>query len=103
MSKLYVTEFAELGYTNLTGGQPFPAVPHVTTQVVSFTATAGVSAAFAATTKMIRINADGICSFVFGANPTATVNDSRLAIGTTEYYMVTSSTTPLKISAITNT
>ena len=103
MSKLYITEFSSVGWTNAAGPAPFPQVPHTTTQVVTFTATAGTSSPLAASTKMVRLHADGICSFAFVTGATvATTNDSRLNISQTEYYMV-GATTGLKVSAVTNT
>jgi len=98
MAKLYVTEFASVGFTNAGGPAPFPTVPHTTTQAITIP---GVSAAFAPTTKMVRLHADGICSFAFGTAPSATVNDSRLVAGWTEYYIVNQPNQ--KVSVVTNT
>lgn len=47
------------------------------------------SAAFAATTKFVRIETDAAVCIKFGPNPTAVANVSkRLAAGQTEYYIV---------------
>lgn len=97
MASLYVTEFSSRLGANCT-----PTMPPVAQQKVAFTGTPGVSAAFGASTRTIRVQADGICSIrVFsGATANAAVTDLRLIAGQTEWYAVAPGS---KISAITNT
>ncbi len=45
---------------------------------VSFTSTAGASAAFAATTRYITFHADAAFRWTIGSNPTATSSHSRM-------------------------
>lgn len=58
------------------------------------------SAAFAATTRFVRIHSDSVCSIKFGPNPTATTSSKRMAAGQTEYYYVKPGD---KVAAILNT
>ncbi len=84
---LYVTEFA---------GPPAVSVyyqatntPAVANQTVAITGTSAQSAAFADTTKIVRIHTDIICHVVLGgASPTATASSMRLAADQTEYFVV---------------
>jgi hypothetical protein len=46
------------------------------------------SSTFAATTRLVRIHTDSICSISLGVNPTASVNTRRLAANQTEYFGV---------------
>lgn len=98
MSNLYVTEFA--GPAQNFGTVQVAQTPVVAEQVISFTGTAGTSAAFNARTRMVRIHVDGIASLQFGASPTATTSMMRLTAGQTEYFGVTAGQ---KVSAVTNT
>lgn len=97
MASLYVTEFS-----NRLSASGVPTMPPIAQQKVTFTGTAGVSAAFNVATRTIRVQADGICSVrVFsGATSNATVSDMRLTAGQTEWFAVAPGA---KISAITNT
>lgn len=101
MSTLYISEYADVGHAG--GNVPVGAEPANTDQVVTFTATAGQSVAFKNNTVMVRIHTDGICSILFGTNPTAVANtNKRMAVSQTEYFTV-----PLgasyKVSAVTST
>lgn len=88
MSNLSVTEFQMLGRD--LHGSPLPAgyAPPLTIQNVTFTATAGTSAAFAADTKFIRVVTDFDARIVFGESPTATSSDMLMAAGQAEYFGV---------------
>lgn len=101
MSKLYISEFESPGGQ---AGFPFPVAGeygNTTDQTpVDYNAGEAKSAAFAATTKLVRIHTDAICSIKFGTAPTATTSNRRMAAGQTEYYFVRPSD---KVSAITNT
>jgi hypothetical protein len=54
----------------------------VTYQTVTFTGTAGQSAAFDGDTSIITVSADAACALRVGANPTAVVTDYPLAANT---------------------
>lgn len=101
MSTLYVSEYADVGRAG--GIIPVGSEPSTDQTPVTFTASAGQSAAFKNNTTMVRIHVDGIASILFGTNPTATANtNKRMTAGQTEYFTV-----PLgqayKISAVTST
>lgn len=84
MSILYISE-----YPPMAPGQVYPQEPPITTQAVSFTGTAGASAAFNSGTGLVRITPDGNCCRKFGASPTAVAStDARLGAGQVEFVQV---------------
>ena len=86
MSKLYITEYKEL--RGVDGGlAQIGQEPGVDQAPLTFT-TAVASAVFAAGTKMVRIVSDGNCHLLFGADPTATVNNKLVAASAVEYFGV---------------
>lgn len=102
MAKLYITEYQDMprdskGIAIVAGNE---ADGGGVDQVVDFTAGATQSAAFGAETRFVRINTDSIGSLAFGANPTATTSNKRMAANTTEYWGVKGGQ---KVSAIVNT
>jgi hypothetical protein len=100
MATLYVTEFTG-PFVNRSTGLPMARGPKTAqnNQTIGGTSTNGN--AFAATTYMIRVHTDAICSVeVGGTSPTATAASSRMVAGQTEYYYVTPGH---KIATITNT
>jgi hypothetical protein len=105
MTKLYVSEYARMTQASGPGNAVVqaPEEPPLAVQVVDFTAGAAQSAAFNAKTRFVRLHADAICSVKFAANPTATVNDPRLAAGLTELFGIAPDGSAAKVSAITNT
>lgn len=88
-SKLYVSEFESPAAS---AGFPFPVgteYANTTDQsVIDYSGGSAQSAAFATTTKLVRIHTDSVCCIKFGANPTATTSHRRMAAGQTEYYFV---------------
>lgn len=66
---------------------PVALEPAITTQEVTYTASAQ-SAAFNANTRFVRIICDAKAHFVFGANPTAAATDPYLATDAAEYFAV---------------
>lgn len=104
MSTAWVEEFSGVPDVGIGGGAQAPIQPSITTQVVTYTATAGVTASgFNAKTNLVGITSDGICSFLFaasGTTPTATASNSRLAAGNTNFYTVAPGG---KVSFVTNT
>lgn len=95
MSTLYITEY------NSTKGI-LPAEPEVTSQTVTVSGTTAQSAAFNTATNLVRITCDGICSVLFGTNPTATTAKRRMIAGQSEYFSVPQGQS-YKVAAITNT
>ena len=100
MAKLYITEFKGLGTDGFGNAVSTGILPPVTTQTVDIGGTSTQSAAFNASTKVIRVHTDVICSFEVATNPTATANSARMAAGQTEYLSVIPGD---KIAVITNT
>lgn len=102
MGKLYVTEYSDIAQTVRGPAQIGQENTGVVDQTPVTYTTTTQSAAFAATTVLVRIHTDSICSINFGTNPTATTNNRRLDAGATEYFGV-----PLggsyKVAAVTNT
>jgi hypothetical protein len=98
MAKAYISEYEAVPILD---GRMVPTglEPALAEQVVTFTTTTQ-SAAFQARTKFIRVHTDGICSYEFGANPTATVNTPRMAASTTEFFGVAPG---MKVAFVTNT
>ena len=105
MSKLYISEYARVTQTSGPGNAVVqaPEEPPIATQVVDFTSGAAQSAAFNVKTRFVRLNADAICSVKFGAAPTATTNDARVAAGQSELRGIPSDGSAAKVSAIANT
>lgn len=102
MTIMTITEYERVVETSR-GAAPVGVEPAHAIQVVTFTATAGVSAAFNARTKFVRIAVSGNANILFGANPTAVTDAStRLAAGQTEYFGTdpASVVTGLKVSAV---
>jgi hypothetical protein len=91
---MFVTEYAESDINSA-------KEPPLAEQAFAFTGTsAQCSNAFNARTRLVRIHTDAICSIAFAKDPTATANNRRLAINSTEYFSVEGG---LKVAAITNT
>lgn len=101
MAALYITEFDTVG-VDIIGRETFlPKQLPIAEQKVTFT-TSTQSSALNERTTLVRVQADGICSILFGANPTATTSNMRLTSGQTEYFVVQANS-GLKIAAVTNT
>lgn len=87
MSFLWVTEYSALG-DDLDGSvMPVAREPAVTDQKVTFTSSTQ-SAAFAADTRFVRLQADANCHLAFGLNPTATTSTQPLIANTVEWRTV---------------
>ena len=100
MSIMYISEYTQSG---LSPQGAIIGVEPSTDQHISFTGTAGQSAAFANNTSMVRITLDGIGSIAFGTNPTAVASQSkRLSAGIPEYFIVPFGAA-WKVSAVTTT
>jgi len=101
MATLYVTEFVA-PFVDISRGMPMVGNSAKAAQNnVAIGGTTAQSAAFGATTKVIRVHTDAICSIeVGGTNPVATTASSRMAAGQTEYYYVNAGD---KLAVISNT
>ncbi len=81
MATLYITEYAGI----MDDRVQIPIEPPLVNQTVAIGASSAQSAPFAATTRVIRISTDAICSVLIGVNPTATASDGRFAANQTEF------------------
>ncbi len=103
MALLYICEYSDEAQT-VRGAAPAAQENAATVDQTPVVIGAGSlqSAAFAATTVIVRIHTDAICSIKFGTNPTATTSTKRMNAGDTEYFGV-----PLngayKVAVIANT
>src|SRR5258708_2299408 len=99
MSTLYIREYNGIGY-NMGGNIQAPLEPAFADQNISYTGTAGTSAAFNTSTKLIGISSDGVFSYrVSTAGTAATTANFRVGIGVIIFLGVKGGD---KISAITN-
>lgn len=98
MAKLYIREYSDVAQT-VRGAAPVGKEPG-TDQAPLTINTEVKSAAFAATTVMIRVHVDAICSILIDSAPTATTSSARMAANQTEYFGVTAGH---KLSVIVNT
>lgn len=98
MAAVYITEHTE---PSIFQGNQIPVVymPPLATQKVAIAATATLSSAFNAKTRIVAVHTDAVCSIEFGSAPTATASSKRMAANTTEYFEVTAAS---KVSVITN-
>jgi hypothetical protein len=102
MAKLYVTEFSDQGQT-VRGPAPAARIDTYTEQTpVVIGAGSLQSATFAATTLLVRLETDSICSIAFSTNPTATANTMRMNANDVEYFTLTPGTN-YKVAVIANT
>jgi hypothetical protein len=99
MPKLFISEYDRMP-SDPRGLVPTGSEPAVATQAVAIGGASEQSAAFNARTKFIRLHTDAICSVKFGANPTATADDLRMAANQTEFFGVVAGD---KVAVITNT
>lgn len=94
MAFLYVTEFGKtLQGTNI------PMSPEINAGRVAI-GTEVKSPKFSATTRVVMVHADAICSVKFGVNPVAVATDTRMAANETRLFGVRPGD---KVSVITNT
>ena len=84
---IYITEHPK---PSIISGAPMAVakMPALATQKIAIGGSSTQSASFSATTYMVGIATDAICSIEFGTNPTATANSKRMAANTTEYFEV---------------
>lgn len=102
MAVLYITEFATIKVIPAGLHVQVADQPALAEQTVAIGGSSTQSSAFNATTRLVRIHTDAICSIEFGTNPTATATTARMAANTTEYFGVLGGGT-YKVAVITNT
>lgn len=101
MAIMYITEYARLAKDSAGRQTLTPLEPAIATQYISFTGTAGQSAALNADTAFVCVHVDTNANVLFGTNPTAVDGQSpRLAAGVDKYFGVKPGSS-LKISAVT--
>ena len=103
MAVLYIAEYINLpiGLPNQRGQMVMePPLAEQTVAIGGSSATC--TNPFNATTTMVRVHTDAICSIAFGTSPTATASMKRLAANQTEYFGVPKGQN-YKIAVITNT
>lgn len=104
MATLWIKEHAKK--PQMAGGPDIWAEPVLAEQTVTFTGTAGQSAAFNAQTKFITLSSDSIYAYLVAANPTA-VAGTNFRVGTDQIITVgvepPPGTAPYKISAVVTT
>lgn len=88
MALLYVTEFGAFAVD--AGGLVQIAKTNVVTDQtpVAIGGASLQSAPFSVGSRYVRVHTDVICSIAFGANPTATTSNMRMAANQTEYFMI---------------
>jgi hypothetical protein len=101
MAVLYVAEFDNLGET-IRGAPPIALQPPLAEQTVAIGGSTTASSAFNASTRVVRLHTDAICSVEFGTAPTAAATNMRMAAGATEYFAVPVGLS-YKVAVITNT
>ena len=104
MATLWIKEHAKK--PKLAGGPDIWSEPPLATQTVSYTATAGQSAAFNAQTKFITISSDSVFAYLVASNPTAVAGtDFRVGADQILTFAVEPppGTAPYKISAVVTT
>lgn len=102
MATLYITEIATQGQDGNTKQIILPQFPPLAEQTVAIAAGSAQSAALNASTTMVRLHTDAVCSVAIGANPTATAANMRMAANTSEWVSIPRGSSP-KIAVITNT
>ena len=100
MAACYISEYATVGVPGPgPDGHQSPLEPAQVEQVVGISGSPSQSAAFASSTKLVRVCVDSTCSILFGVNPTASTSQKRLAANQTEYFSVNAGH---KLSVISN-
>lgn len=96
MATAYIREYQGIGNTFNVGGigpsnlpTQGPQEPGVDQPALTINPSTTPSQAFGATTQLIRVHVDAVCSFVIGPPGTvATTSNARMAQNQTEYFSV---------------
>jgi len=98
MATLYIQEYKEVAFDAGGGRIQAGREPAIASQAISFTGTAGLSAALNAETNFVRIYSTAAAFLKFGTAPVAvTGTDCPVAADTAEYFGVHGG---IKISAV---
>lgn len=81
MASLYISEFPHGVSTDGTMKPEFLPQPSLVDQKLTIGAGSVQSAAFSGTTRFVLLQADAVCSILFGANPTASAANMRVPAG----------------------
>lgn len=100
MAFAYIKEYLRQPKDGISAMLPAGMEPAITTQKIAIGVGSLQSAAFNPRTTFVCINVDAPCSYVFGANPTATAADMRMPQDGTQYFGVVPGD---KVAIITNT
>jgi hypothetical protein len=87
MSTVYISEFANMAGVGTRFVNVAP-MPPLVEQTVAISGSSTQSNAFGATTQIIRVVADAVCSIKIGANPTVTAASARIPANVPEYFAV---------------
>ncbi len=101
MATLYVTEFQTIGMRQNRMVEAAEQPP-LAEQTVSIGASSTPSSAFNASTEIVRLHTDVVCSIQFGTAPTATTSLMRMAANSGEYFVVPKGQS-YKVAVIANT
>ena len=99
MATLYIAEYERM--PTIEGKFAQAALEPSTDQTLTIGTVSTSSSAFSATTHIVRLHTDAICSVKFSPAPTATSAMKRLAAGSTEYFAVPVGQV-YKVAVITN-
>lgn len=88
MPTLFISEFAGLQATPFVPAMPSAVLPALNAQTVAIGGASVASAAFGASTQLVRLMADTNCNIQCGATPTATATTTPLAANVPEYFQV---------------
>jgi len=104
MAKVYITEYSTPPYGLNASAIAVAGTPGTENSASPITSSGSSqqSTAFAPSTVLVRIHTDGIISYAWGTNPTATTSSARMAANQTEYFGVPPGFSH-KIAVITNT
>lgn len=100
MALLYIAEYDRMAEAPAGPPQIVQEPPIIEQTPVVIGAGSLQSAFFGTRTRIVRIHADSICSIAFGINPTASVQNKRMAASQTEYFGVAPG---MKVAVIANT
>lgn len=102
MAYLYITELNNQGVDAKGHTAPIARMPAIAEQALAISGTSAASSAFNASTTMVRLESDVVCSVTFAGTPVATTSMMRLAADSPEYFSVPQGQS-LKVAVIENT
>jgi hypothetical protein len=104
MSSLYITEYGQISRQGVgVGSAQAPQELPIAEQKLTIGSTAVLSSSFSTYTRLVRLQADAICSVKFGGNSvTVDATSQRLAAGVSEYHAIPDKGVVTKVAVITN-